>query len=143
MQLINLPNTSPEADIILTDFAKRQRVHSTKPVTLRLLRYQLQRAGHTVDKLKFIKAFRDLHEMGYGDLTYTTHGTIKEFLPNLSLKEIGRKAYEKQLDLYPPKEQSPVNVNKVTVLFKLKGQSCSATIPQDAIPMIESLLNMG
>lgn len=130
---------SYEAEVILTNFARRVRVHKEKVVNIPRLYSILTIAGHKLNKVEFDKVFMQLEQFGYGVIGKSKEGHLREFLPMMSIKQIGLLVKEHRLSKIEL-EDKVSSTGLVTVYFHINGKRCKALIPEDAIDAFEKMV---
>lgn len=141
--LQTLVNSSEEARAILTNFAKRKRIHKGIPLNImRFYRYFVDVEHRKLSITKFNEVFISLERLGHGWITMNSSGEPIEFVAKIHIKFIGIEALGKQL-VTPKeviKEEPMINPDKVLVLFTLKGLKCKAEVPKDAVDEFQELV---
>lgn len=130
---------SLEAEIILTKFANRKRIHKEKVVDIRRLYSVLISEGHKLSRLEFDNVFYSLEKLGYGTTQKSKTGTLEQFLPFRSIKQIGQELIKNIPFKIEIKDQVQ-SKGLVTVYFLLSGKTCKAVIPEDALDEFEKLV---
>lgn len=128
---------SLEAEIILSRFANRKRIHKEKVVDIKRLYSVLISEGYKLSKLEFDKVFYDLEKLGYGTTQRSGTGKLEQFLPFSSIKQIGQELIKNIPFKMEVKEKTK---NVVTVYFMVAGKTCKALIPEDALDEFEKLV---
>lgn len=128
-----------EAQIVLNKFANRKRIHKEKVVNVRRLYGSLTAEGHKLSKYEFDKVFYDLERLGYGTTQKSPTGSLEQFLPFRSIRQIGQELIKNIPVKLEIKDQTQ-SKGLVTVYFMVAGKTCKALIPEDALDEFEKLV---
>lgn len=128
-----------EAEIILTKFANRKRIHKEKVINVRRLYGSLTKEGYKLSKLEFDRVFYDLERLGYGTTQKSNTGSLEQFLPYRSIRQIGQELI-KNISIKLEIKDQVQSKGLVAVYFMVAGKTCKALIPEDALDEFEKLV---
>lgn len=144
-ELVELRKSSFEAEIVLTNFATRKRIHKDKEIALPRLYHELRRKGYSLSRSKFDKVFDDLERLGYGIVDKNQLGYSLRFLPDADIKSLGKDSQElapqiKELTVITSASK-PISVNEMVLVVVIKnGKTIRMHINKDDLDHVNDLV---
>lgn len=149
-ELISLRKRSTEANLILSNFASRKRIHRDIAVNISKLFYYFVAKGAKISRQKFDEVFQELERLKYGVVLKNDNAKfLQEFIPDTSIKAIGIDSVDvinpiAEPVLVKPLTQASIEEkrlgNKVMIIVVKEGKTFKAFIDQSEVESFTKLL---
>lgn len=132
---------SLEAELIMGNFAERQRVHLSKEISIKRFYNELSKIHGKLDLTKFYETFKKLADANYGSIRLNKYHKMSRFMPNKDIRDIGMASFSDAPPAFVKQTVVPVTLtNDVIVVVIKNGKPIRLKVAESDVDGLSEML---